>query len=352
MTEVADAAWMARAIRLAERGLWSTSPNPRVGCLLVRGGEIVGAGWHERAGGPHAEVNALRQAGERASGATAYVSLEPCNHHGRTGPCSEALLAAGVQRVVYGAGDPGTAAGGARRLQDAGVAVTAGVLAAEARRLNPGFHQRLATGRPLVRLKLAQSLDGRTALDDGRSQWITGVAARQDGQRWRARSCAMITGIGTVLDDDPQLTARLPGVQRQPLRVVMDSRLRTPAKASIRAQGNVLFCHAQDRADDGQHLRLPLTSAGLDLSALLDELGKRGLNEVLVEAGARLNGAFLAAGLVDELIIYQAPVLLGPGRPSATLAPLLSLDDKLGFVPTDIRRVGDDWRIIARPVGS
>lgn len=344
-----DARFMARAIRLAQRGRYTCSPNPRVGCVLVRDEKIVGQGWHQQAGQAHAEVNALRDTGEKARGATAYVSLEPCNHQGRTGPCSQALIAAGVSRVLYAAGDDSASAGGAQTLRDAGVAVEAGLLANEARALNPGFHRRIQGGRPWLRLKLAMSLDGRAALADGSSQWITATPARQDGHRWRARSDAMISGIGTVLYDDPQMTARLDHAVTQPLRVVVDSQARTPKQARLRTDGHYLIAHAQDAGAVDQGLSIATGKNGLDLTELVDKLGQRGCNELLVEAGPRLSAAFVHAQLVDEFIFYVAPTLLGDGLPAADLGRLVGLDQRLQLDTVEMRRIGADLRIIARP---
>lgn len=359
----ADAGWMARAVRLAERGLTSTSPNPRVGCVLARDGQLLGQGWHQRAGEAHAEVLALKDAGGAVAGATAYVTLEPCRHRGRTGPCVAALLQAGIARLVYAVADAGAhSGGGGEELRRAGIAVEAGLLEAEARALNPGFHRRQQGGRPWLRLKWAQSLDGRSALSNGQSQWITGPAARADGQRWRARSCAVVTGIGTVLADDPQLNVRLPNTLRQPLRVVLDSRARTPLRARIRGDGNFLLLQAESSPagptpapshqdhGDADVVRIPaakIASSGVDLAACVDLLAARGCHEILVEAGAQLSGAFLRAGLVDELVIYSAPSLLGDGRPSAQLGPLTSLDQRIALRVIEQRRIGGDSRIIA-----
>lgn len=361
-----DHAHMARALELAARGLYSTDPNPRVGCVLVRGGEVVGEGWHEMAGGPHAEVHALRAAGERACGATAYVTLEPCCHHGRTPPCSDALLAAGVGRVVVAMVDPNpkVSGQGLRQLQAAGVRVASGVLEAEAADLNRGFIKRMRQGLPYVRAKIAMSLDGRTALASGESQWITGEAARLDVQRLRARSSAILTGIGTVLADDPRLTVRGGGLAvkpgRQPLRVVVDSGLRTPITARLLTQpGRTLIATAADRLAAGEALRaagaetmgLPATAAGVDLRELLRQLAAREVNEVLAEAGARLNGALLAAGLVDAVVIYMAPLALGDaGRGLFHLPGLATMAQRVEFEIADVRAVGRDWRITARPI--
>ncbi|GAB4123660.1 MAG: bifunctional diaminohydroxyphosphoribosylaminopyrimidine deaminase/5-amino-6-(5-phosphoribosylamino)uracil reductase RibD [Sideroxydans sp.] len=357
MTQAADSQWMARALQLAERGLYTTSPNPRVGCVLVKAHEVVGEGWHERAGEPHAEVHALRAAGEAARGATAYVTLEPCSHHGRTPPCADALIAAGVSRVVCAMQDPNpqVAGQGMARLRAAGIQVECGLMEAAARELNPGFVARMTRGMPWVRSKIAASLDGRTALANGNSQWITGEAARQDVQRWRARSCAVLTGSGTVLADDPQLNVRI-DTGRQPLRVVLDSALRTPPTARILQGGKVLLCttsrdaekRAAIEARGAEVLVLADAQGRVDLSAVLRELARRGSNEVLVEAGRTLNGALLRAGLVDELLLYLAPHLLGDAaRGMADLGVLTGLDQRVDLAWRDVRRVGEDLRITA-----
>ena len=356
----ADRAAMSRALALAQRGLFTTDPNPRVGCVLVRDAEIVGEGWHMRAGGPHAEAHALAQAGERARGATAYVTLEPCDHHGRTPPCSQALLDAGVARVVCAHldPDPRVAGGGMRRLQAHGIEVRSGLMAAAAEELNIGYLRRQRTGRPYIRVKLAMSLDGHTALASGESRWITGEAARADVQHYRARSSAVLTGIGTVLADDPALTVRLPDTNRQPLRVVLDSQLRTPAAARIlEGPGSVLVLGVADAPERRAALAargaevqgVPDRNGQTDLGAVLQLLGQRGVNELWVEAGATLAGAFVTQGLFDELIVYVAPALLGAGaRPLLELPPLRSLaqGQRLEFV--DARIVGADLRITAR----
>ena len=354
-----DHGMMARALQLAERGLWTASPNPRVGCLLVRGGEIVGEGWHEQAGEPHAEVHALRAAGERAHGATAYVTLEPCSHHGRTPPCAAALIAAGVSRVVAAMGDPNplVAGQGLAMLRAAGIATACGLLENEARELNIGFVARMTRGRPWLRLKAAASLDGKTALNNGVSQWITGPAARRDGQRWRARACAVLTGIGTVRDDDPQLTVREVAMTRQPLRVVVDSKLETPLTAKILRGGAVLVAAAVDdekranslRAAGAEVVVLPNPHGKVDLKNLLEELGRRGINEVHAEAGFNLNGSLLREGLVDELLLYLAPCVIGHQASSLfNLPELTSLDGKRRLDIRDLRQVGEDIRLIAR----
>jgi diaminohydroxyphosphoribosylaminopyrimidine deaminase/5-amino-6-(5-phosphoribosylamino)uracil reductase len=367
-----DRHFMRRALELAARGLESTHPNPRVGCVLVRDGQVVGEGWHRAAGELHAEALALAAAGEAARGATAYVTLEPCAHHGRTPPCVDALLAAGIAQVCYASGDPDPRVdgAGAARLRAAGVPVRGGLLAAAGDELNAGFLSRLRRGRPFVRAKIAASLDGRTALASGASQWITGTAARADVQRWRARSDAILTGIGTVLADDPQLTVRLPaddGIpRRQPLRVVLDSRLRLPRSARVlgapgralifsrrEAVGAELATAAQDAMRrDGIALEwLESAEGGLDLSAALTQLAREHqINEVLVEAGATLTGALLRAGLVDELLIYQAPLLLGgDARALAQLPALAALQDAPRFEFTELAMVGGDLRMRLRP---
>lgn len=369
-----DRSAMARALTLAERGLETTHPNPRVGCVIVRAGEIVGEGWHERAGEAHAEVNALRQAGEKAAGATAYVTLEPCAHHGRTPPCVDALVAARVARVVFAGEDPNprVSGRGAQALRRAGIEVDHGLLEAEAAELNPGFLKRMRHGRPWVRLKTAISLDGRTALASGASQWITGAAAREDAQHWRARSSAVLTGIGTVLADDPRLDVRLPepadGTKRpQPLRVVLDAGLRMPPAARMLATGAsvLVLTAARGPASPAVESRrsrllergalveeLPVSADGarLDLAAVLDLLGRREINELMVEAGPRLSGELLDRRLVDELLVYVAPKLLGPqARALAELDPIQRLEDAREFVVTGIRQIGEDVRLTLRP---
>lgn len=354
-----DHGMMARALQLAERGLWTTSPNPRVGCVLVREGEIVGKGWHERAGEPHAEVHALRAAGELARGATAYVTLEPCSHHGRTPPCAEALIGAGVSRVVAAMRDPNplVAGNGLAMLQAAGIETACGLLENEARELNIGFVARMTRGRPWLRLKAAASLDGKTALNNGTSQWITGPEARRDGHRWRARACAILTGIGTVRDDDPQLSVREVDTPRQPLRVVVDSKLEIPLTAKILRGGPVLVAAAVDdekranslRATGAEVVVLPNPHGKVELSALLEELGRRGINEVHVEAGFKLNGSLLREGLVDELLLYLAPCLIGHDASGLfNLPELASLDGKHRLQVRDLRQIGEDIRLIAR----
>lgn len=359
MFSAADHEFMARALQLAERGLFSTSPNPRVGCVVVKDGVPVGEGWHVRAGEAHAEVYALQGAGASARGATAYVTLEPCNHHGRTPPCVDALLAAGVSRVVAAIEDPNplVAGRGLGRLQAAAIEVSSGLMAAEAYELNVGFISRMTRGRPWLRLKAAASLDGRTALNDGQSQWITSSDARRDGHRWRARACAILTGYGTVRDDDPQLNVRDVETARQPLRVVVDSRLETVPTARILHGGNVLIAAANHDAARAEALRergaevlvLPNAAGKVDLAALLDELGRRGINEVHAEAGFKLNGSLLREGLVDELLLYLAPSLIGDAsRGLFDLPALTALTGKRVLQWRDVRQVGADLRVIAR----
>ena len=358
---------MAMAIGLAKKGWYTADPNPRVGCVIVRDGKIVGEGFHRRAGEPHAEVNALASAGEAARGGTAYVTLEPCNHQGRTGPCSRALIGAGVAEVVYGMADPHrTAAGGLNALEDAGVKVRGPLLESEARKLNPGFVRRCETGRPLVTVKLAMSLDGRAAMASGESRWVTGEPARRDVQRLRAESSAIVTGVGSVLEDDPSMTVRanmLPLenaaeiAARQPLRVIVDSRLRTPARARLLGlEGDVLIVTAMAETDFKSEYpervsqaSLPGASGRVDLAGLLELLGRRECNSVLVEAGPDLCGAFMAAGLVDRLVIYMAGKLMGSdARPLMTL-PIATMAGSLPLKIGEIRAVGDDWRITATP---
>ena len=399
-----DHAHMARALRLAERGLSTTQPNPRVGCVIAHGGAVVGEGWHRQAGGPHAEVFALRAAGERARGATAYVTLEPCGLHGRTPPCADALIAAGVARVVVASEDAFQRAGGAlERLRAAGIAVDSGLMREAARELNRGFFSRIERGRPWLRVKLAMSLDGRTALAHGESKWITGAAARADVQRWRARSSAILTGIGTLLADDPRLTVRgvapgaldwperadqalgvfaaaatgqgeparpartgdsphrdpLPTGDRataQPLRVVLDRRLRTPPGAHVLdGSAPTLILHAREavpvdeRFAHVERAQIESAAQGLDLQDVLRVLAARGMNEVQVEAGPILCGALFAAGLVDELLVYVAPVLLGDtARPLLALPALATMAARWRLRGVEQRQVGDDLRWLLR----
>lgn len=364
-----DFDFMAQAFRLAERGLYTTMPNPRVGCVLVKDGQIIAEGWHIRAGEAHAEVNALRAAGEVARGATAYVSLEPCSHTGRTGPCSQALIDAGVARVVYAMEDPNplVSGDGIAMLRAAGVQVDGSLLEGDARVLNPGYIKRMERKLPFVRCKLAMSLDGRTAMESGESKWITGPKARADVQRLRARSCAIISGVDSILQDNSSLTVRadeldLPNAQeaaaKQPLRVILDSTLRLSRNALLFKQPSpILLVHngSVDAAQcDGwpefvELLALPAKDDRIDLTALLRELAKRQCNEVLVETGATLAGSFLRRGLLDEIIIYMAPKLLGSNARPIFDLPLDTMSSSLALKIKDIRAVGRDWRITAAP---
>lgn len=356
-----DHVHMAHALRLAEKGLYTTQPNPRVGCVIARGETVLGTGWHQQAGEPHAEVFALREAGESARGATAYVTLEPCAHFGRTPPCADALIAAGVGRVVIAHEDPFDKVSGAgiEKLRAAGIGVQLGLLRDAAHDLNVGFFSRIQRGRPWVRVKLAMSLDGRTALADGSSKWITGEAARADVQRWRARASAILSASGTVLADDPRLTVRLPEHERfvPPLRAIVDTALRTPAGAHVLdAAAPTVFFHAPDAPVPG-HLANATRAAirredggGIDLHAVLHWLALHDVNEVHVEAGPVLCGALLAAGLVDELLVYIAPVLLGDSaRPMLHLPPLDDMASRWKLRTVDRRQIGDDTRLQLRP---
>ena len=357
-TDEDDIRYMAQALRLARFGLNTTSPNPRVGCVLVRDGQVISEGWHQRAGEAHAEADALKRAGESARGATAYVTLEPCSHHGRTPPCADALIAAGVARVVCASEDPNpqVAGKGIARLRDAGVEVRSGILASEAIELNAGFFSRMQRGRPRVVCKMAMSLDGRTAMASGESKWITGDAARADVQRLRARSCAVVTGVGTVLADDPRLDVR--EASRQPLRVVVDSALRTPAMARVLSPpGAALLAYVTDpeakavslQAAGAMLMRVPGEDGRVDLHALLAALADRGCNDVLLESGATLAGAFAQAGLIDEYKFYMAPLLLGSSARPLLELPFTQMAERMALRITAIDAVGDDWRISALP---
>ena len=359
-----DHQWMARALRLAERGVMTARPNPRVGCVIVRDGECVGEGWHARTGEAHAEVHALRAAGAEARGAIVYVNLEPCSHFGRTPPCCDALLEAGVAEVVVAMRDPNpaVAGNGLERLRQGGVRVREGLLEPGALVLNAGFARRMLRQRPWVRCKLAASLDGRTAMASGESRWITGAAARADVHRWRARSCAIVTGSGTVRADDPALTVRdVTGAAEipPPLRVVLDSGLTTPPHARLLAEpGPVLILTASEDSERRAALeaagaeveRIASRDGVLDLEAVLELLAGRQVNEVLVESGPTLAGAFLGGGWVDEFIVYQAPHLMGhQARPLLQLPGLETMAGRRQLTLLDVRRVGDDIRIMARP---
>ncbi|HAN55789.1 MAG TPA: bifunctional diaminohydroxyphosphoribosylaminopyrimidine deaminase/5-amino-6-(5-phosphoribosylamino)uracil reductase RibD [Betaproteobacteria bacterium] len=348
---------MAQALQLAERGVYSTSPNPRVGCVIVKDGRVVGQGWHQCAGEAHAEIHALKEAGDAARGATVYVTLEPCSHHGRTPPCAEALIAAGVARVVAAMQDPNpqVAGNGLALLEKAGIRTACGLLEDAARVLNVGFIKRMVIGHPWLRIKTASSLDGKTALSSGDSKWITSDAARQDVHRLRARSCAILTGIGTLLADDPQLNVRGVETPRQPLKVVVDSRLNTPPTAQILRDGNTLIVCAEP---DAKRMAA-LERAGAEViclpgvSALLSILARRGVNELLTEAGATLNGALIAAGFVDEWVMYVAPVLLGDGaRGLFALPEPAQMQDRRALAIKDMRQIGADLRLTAQFIKS
>lgn len=364
----ADRRWMKEALALAGRGLNTADPNPRVGCVLVKNGELVGAGWHRRAGEDHAEIRALKEAGAAAKGATCYVTLEPCSHSGRTGPCTDALVAAGVTRVVFAGTDPNTSVrgAGAQRLREAGVEVQGGLLEAEARELNPGYLSRWERGRPWVRVKLAASLDGRTALANRASQWITSPDARRDGHGWRARSSAVLTGIETLLADDPRLDTRREdlGEIKPPARVILDSKLRTPPGARLfQRPGDIHVLHCAPEDDAALRKAGELSKAGADvhklpadndgrvsLPAAMGLLADMEFNEIHVEAGAVLCGALLAEELIDEVVLYTAPVLLGDGAAGLfRLAPLEDMSQRPSFRVLEAGRVGPDVRLILAP---
>lgn len=355
---------MQIALEWAEKGLNTTMPNPRVGCVIVQQQNIIGAGFTQPAGQAHAEIQALRDAESKhhdVRGATAYVTLEPCSHFGRTPPCVDALINAGIRRVVAAVLDPNplVAGQGLQRLQAAGIEVTSPVLEDAAREMNIGFFKRMQTGKPWVRMKAAASLDGRTALHNNQSQWITGEAARADGHHWRARACAILTGIGTLLEDDPQLTVRAFPTTRQPLRVIVDGQLQTPVHAKVLNnpdQGGVLIVHALRKPEQEARLIaagasllfLPNANDKVDLPALIVELGRRAINEVHVEAGSRLNGSLIREACVDELLLYLAPSLLGDARGLVDLPTLHNLSQQTRLRFHQIQRIGEDLRIVAR----
>lgn len=354
----ADYTYMAHALQLAERGLYTTAPNPRVGCVIVNDKHIVGTGWHQRAGEAHAEVYALQAAGKQARGATAYVTLEPCSHVGRTPPCADALIRAGVNRVVVAMQDPNplVAGTGLSRLQAAGIATSCGLLEAQARQLNRGFIQRMILNRPWLTLKTASSLDGKTALSSGESKWITAAPARLDVQRLRARSCAILTGIGTVLADDPALNVRDIITNRQPLKIIVDSQLRTPINARIlQAPGTIIaYTHANKSKQDAlsaagaELLQVNNDDNQVELPALMSLLAQRGINEIMTEAGAQLNAALIQADLVDEWLMYIAPTLLGnDARGLFTLAQPDTMAARRKLTIADMRLIGADLRITA-----
>jgi diaminohydroxyphosphoribosylaminopyrimidine deaminase/5-amino-6-(5-phosphoribosylamino)uracil reductase len=352
---------MAEALQLARNGLNTTHPNPRVGCVIAREGQVVGSGWHHKAGEAHAEINALHEAAEQASGGTAYVTLEPCSHSGRTAPCVEALVRANIAKVVFAVEDPNpdVSGRGAQFLKNAGVDVQCGLMATQAKALNRGFFKRMGQHIPWVRIKLAQSLDGHISLANGSSQWISGPESRADVQSWRARSDAILTGIGTVLADDPSLNVRDIKQARQPARVIVDSFWRTPATARLLSLPGETIIAGLDVRAASQELKnspancviLPAHEGRVDLKVLLAELGQRGINEVQVEAGATLCGALLQQGLVDELLIYQAPIILGGGAISPFALPRLdNMDNRVHLEWIDSRRVGNDQRLRLKPV--
>lgn len=356
-----DYALMSQALKLAEKGLYTTSPNPRVGCVIVKNNQIIGRGWHECAGQPHAEINALDSVGPEAKNATVYVTLEPCSHYGRTPPCAQALIKAGVARVMVAMLDPNplVAGKGIAMLRQAGVIVQCGLLEAQARELNIGFISRMACHRPWVRLKIAASLDGKTALNNGESQWITSEAARLDGHRLRATSCAILTGMGTVKRDDPQLTVRHVETSRQPLRIVIDNRLEISVNAKL-LQGDKLwiFTAAEDESkkkmleDKGAHvIILPGNDGRVDLTQMMIKLVDLEINELLVEAGSTLSGAMVQAGLIDELIIYLAPCILGDQAQGMLNLPMLTtLTHRRKLELADVRMIGADIRVTTRVI--
>ncbi|MGE0802969.1 MAG: bifunctional diaminohydroxyphosphoribosylaminopyrimidine deaminase/5-amino-6-(5-phosphoribosylamino)uracil reductase RibD [Lautropia sp.] len=357
----ADHALMSRALELARHGLYTTTPNPRVGCVIVRDNAVVGEGWHRRTGEPHAEILALAEAGDRARGATVYVTLEPCSHQGRTPPCTDLLIESRVARVIAAMEDPNPLVNGQglERLRAAGIDVRCGLMAQEAQALNVGFIARMTRGRPWLRLKVAATLDGVTALPDGRSQWITSEEARNDGHRWRARACALLTGIGTVKADNPRLTVRAVATARQPDKVLIDSRLEVNPAAELFRDSGALVIHALAEEAVGAERRERLRDAGcellslpnehgkVDLFAAMQELGRREYNEVHVEAGARLNGSLVAAGCVDEVLAYVAPALLGRGLPGFDMPVVDDLQRRVRLRWLDVDRTGEDLRLRA-----
>jgi diaminohydroxyphosphoribosylaminopyrimidine deaminase / 5-amino-6-(5-phosphoribosylamino)uracil reductase len=356
-----DIQGITQALQWAEKGLLTTTPNPRVGCVIVKEGLVVGEGFTQPAGQAHAEVQALNDAQQRGvdvRGTTVYVTLEPCSHHGRTPPCADALIRAGVTKVVSAVEDPNplVAGQGIARLRAAGIEVVSGVLSREAREMNIGFFSRMQRGKPWVRMKVAASLDGKTALHNGQSQWITSQAARDDGHRWRARACAILTGIGTVKEDDPQLTVRALDVPRQPRRIVIDSKLEISTDARVLAGGGTWIVTAVSdpekeaalRAKGAEVIQLPNSYGKVDLPQLMAELGRRQINELHVEAGSRLNGSLIQDGCVDELLVYLAPTLLGDAQGMFSLGALERLDQRFGLQFHEVRQIGNDLRILVR----
>lgn len=357
-----DRTHMSRALALARKGLYTTTPNPRVGCVIVKDDQVVGEGWHRQTGEPHAEILALAQAGGKAKGATVYVTLEPCSHQGRTPPCTDILTEAKVARVISAMEDPNPLVNGQglERLRAAGVDVRCGLMEQEAVELNIGFVTRMSRGKPWTRLKIAASLDGITALPDGRSKWITSEQARADGHRWRARACAVMTGIGTVKSDNPSMTVRAVPTTRQPAKVLIDSRLEVNPAAELFRDAKVLVIHAlaADRVEPELRARLqdvgcelvslPDENGKVDLAAAMRELGRREFNEVHIEAGHKLNGSLIAAGCVDELLVYLAPSLLGQGRQLFDLPAVADLESRIRLSWLDMERIGEDVRLRAR----
>lgn len=361
MFTASDHIWMTHALRRAEQGLYTTMPNPRVGCVIVKDDKIVGEGAHLKAGEPHAEVFALRQAGTLAQGATAYVTLEPCSHTGRTPPCAEALVKAGVAKVIAAMVDPNpmVAGSGLAYLQAHQIEVASGLLQAEALALNPGFISRMSRKLPYVRCKIASSLDGKTAMHNGHSQWITSESARLDVQKWRAQSCAILTGIGTVLSDNPMMTVRDLNIARQPLRMIVDSQLRISPQANILQGGNILIAFAQDAQNKASALRalgvellaIPDQHQKVCLKTLLSHLAHRQINEVLVEGGEGLNGALLAQNLLDELLIYYAPKIMGGAAKNLFAMPAFAhMNQAIALDITELRQIGSDFRLRAKPI--
>ncbi len=359
-----DVEYMQHAIRLAKKGLYTTDPNPCVGCVIVRDGEIVGEGWHRYAGEPHAEINALEQAGDKAEGATVFVTLEPCSHTGKTPPCAEALINAGVKKVIVAMIDPNplVAGDGLEKLERAGIATTSGLLESQARELNPGFIKRMESGRPFVRVKLAMSLDGRTAMASGESQWISGDASRNDVQHLRAESSAILTGIDTVLADDPSMNVRLTAEQldidqvRQPKRIVLDSRFRMLPDVKIATLDGECIVYTTVNVDNDERYPFKIKMIGMqdaqiDLHALMKDLAREEINLLHVEAGSVLCGALLKDNLVDEIIIYMAPHIMGNSAKGLFHLPeLAQMKDRISLDINDVRSIGNDIRIIAQPV--
>lgn len=350
---------MTQALRLAEQGLYTSMPNPRVGCVIVTDGAVVGEGAHIKAGAPHAEIHALQQAGKQAEGATAYVTLEPCGHHGRTPPCADALIEAGIAKVIIAMQDPNplVAGQGVKHLESAGIKVLVGLMQQQAQALNAGFISRMTKQMPLLRSKIAASLDGKTALRNGESKWITGEAARSDVQHWRARSCAMMTGIGTILSDNPSLTVRELAIERQPMTVIVDSQLRIPLDAKVLQNPHVLIAFAIDGDNKVKQLAgqgvsvisMPNGQGKVCLESLLSHLASNEINEVMVEGGDGLNGALMALNLIDELVIYYAPKLMGSdAKGMFDLPTLTDMEEVVSLDVSEVRQFGQDVRVLAK----